>query len=68
MLHAKEDAAYIYVFIRIMPALTIVIFTVTGNSVAIGKSPKRIISETAYTALILAVAQARNNLVDPMTA
>jgi hypothetical protein len=38
-----------------------------GNSVTVGKSPKGIVSEAAYTALAPAVAQARNNLIDPMT-
>jgi hypothetical protein len=56
MLYAKEDAAYIYVFAEIMPALILIIFTITGNGIIIGKPPKEIVSETAYATLILAAA------------
>jgi hypothetical protein len=45
-------------------ALAIVIFTVVGNSMAVGKPPKGIVSEAAYAALALAVAQARSSLID----
>jgi hypothetical protein len=51
-----------------MLALTIVIFTVIGNNVTIGKSPKKIVSEAAYVALVLTVTQARNSLIDFMAA
>jgi hypothetical protein len=51
-----------------MPALTIVTFTVIGNNVIVGESPKGIVSEAAYVALIPAVIQARNNFIDFMAA
>jgi hypothetical protein len=66
MLHAKENATYTYVFIKIVPAFTIIISTVIGNNVAIGKPPKKIVSKTAYIALALTAAQARSSLIDPM--
>jgi hypothetical protein len=47
-----------------MPALTIVISAVTDNDVIVRKPPKKIVSETAYIALALVVAQARNSLID----
>jgi hypothetical protein len=68
MLHAKKDATYIYVFAKIIPAFIIIIFTVTDNDMIIGKPPKKIVSKTAYTALILIVAQTRNSLIDFITA
>jgi hypothetical protein len=68
MLHARKNAAYTYVFIRVVPALTIVISAVIGNNMAVRESPKKIVSETAYAALILAVAQARSSFVDPIAA
>jgi hypothetical protein len=68
MLHAGKNAAYTYVFAEIMPALAIVTFAITDNNMIIGKSLKKIVSEAAYTALILILAQARNSLVDLMTA
>jgi hypothetical protein len=66
MLHAGEDAAYIYVFTKIMPALAIIISAVVDNNVAIKKPLKGIVSETAYITLAPAVAQARNSLIDPI--
>jgi ABC-type Fe3+-hydroxamate transport system substrate-binding protein len=68
MLHAREDVAYIYVFAGVIPALTIIISAVAGNSVTIREPPKGIVSKTAYATLVLAVTQARNNFVDPITA
>jgi hypothetical protein len=68
MLHAKKDITYIYVFIKIMPALTIVIFTVTGNDITVKKSLKKIVSEAAYTALAPVLTQARNSLIDLIAA
>jgi hypothetical protein len=68
MLYAGEDAAYTYVFAEMVPALTIVISAVAGNSMAVKEPPKGIISETAYAALASAMAQAKNNLVDFMAA
>jgi hypothetical protein len=67
MLHAKKDATYTYVFARIMPALTIVTSAVADNDITVKESPKKIVSKTAYAALILVLAQARNSLVDPIT-
>jgi hypothetical protein len=64
MLHAGKDAAYIYVFTKVMPALASVTFTMTGNNVTIGKPPKEIVSEAAYVTLALAATQARNNFID----
>jgi ABC-type Fe3+-hydroxamate transport system substrate-binding protein len=66
MLHAEKDAAYIYVFAGMIPALTIVTFAVAGNNVTVRKPPKRIVSETAYATLILALTQARSNFIDLM--
>jgi hypothetical protein len=68
MLNAREDIAYTYVFAGVIPALISVILTVTDNSVAIRKAPERIVSETTYTALVLAAAQARSSLIDFMAA
>jgi hypothetical protein len=48
-------------------ALIIVIFTVIGNNVTVGKSSKEIISETTYATLILVAAQARSSLIDFIT-
>jgi hypothetical protein len=57
----------IYVFTNVIPALTLIILTITDNNVTIKKAPEGIISETAYTALILAATQTRNNFIDFMT-
>jgi hypothetical protein len=56
MLDAGEDVTYIYVFIGVMLALALVIFTVADNSVVVREVPERIVSETAYVSLILAAA------------
>jgi hypothetical protein len=66
MLHVRKDATYIYVFAGVVFALAIVIFIIAGNSVTIGESLKRIVSEAAYATLVLAVTQARNSFVDLM--
>jgi hypothetical protein len=68
MLDARENAAYTYVFVRMVFALVSVILAVVGNGVAIEEIPKEIISETAYISLALAAAQAKNSLVDFMAA
>jgi hypothetical protein len=68
MLDAGKDIANIYVFTGVMPALTLITFTVIGNNMAIRKAPERIVSETAHITLISAAAQARSSLVDPMAA
>jgi hypothetical protein len=68
MLNAKEDTANTYVFINVIPALIPIIFTVTGNSMAVREAPERIISETTHITLISAAAQARNSFVDPIAA
>jgi hypothetical protein len=68
MLHAGKDAAYTYVFTKIVPAFAIVTSAVTGNNIVIKKPPKGIVSETAYTTLALTVAQTRNSLIDLITA
>jgi hypothetical protein len=68
MLHAGEDAAYIYVFARIVSAFVIVISAVTGNDVTVREPSKGIVSETAYVTLILAVAQAKSSFIDLMAA
>ena len=61
MLHVGKDAAYIYVFIKIMPALALVTFAVTDNDIIVGEPPKGIVSEATYAALVLAAAQARRS-------
>jgi hypothetical protein len=48
----------------VIPALAIVISAVAGNNMVIRESPKGIVSETAYAALVSAVAQARSSFVD----
>jgi hypothetical protein len=68
MLDAKKDTAYIYVFAGVIPALIIVTFAVTGNSIIIKKTPEKIVSETAHTTLILAATQARSSLIDLIAA
>jgi hypothetical protein len=68
MLNAREDAAYTYVFTDVMPALTIITLAITGNGVTVREAPERIVSETAHATLTLTAAQARNNLIDPITA
>jgi hypothetical protein len=50
-----------------MPALIIVTSAIADNSIAVKKSPKGIVSEATYAALIPAVAQARNSLIDFIT-
>jgi hypothetical protein len=67
MLHAGKDITYIYVFTGVIPAFVIVIFAVTDNNIVIRKSPKGIVSETAYTALVSILAQTRNSLIDLIT-
>jgi hypothetical protein len=68
MLHVRKNAAYTYVFTKIMPALAIIISAIAGNNMTVRKPLKRIVSETAYATLILAVTQARNSLVNLITA
>jgi hypothetical protein len=64
MLNVRKDATNIYVFTGIMPALILVILTVVGNNMAISEAPERIVSEAAYTVLILVAAQARSSFID----
>jgi hypothetical protein len=66
MLNAGEDTANIYVFAGVMPALTPVIFAVTGNNIIIKKVPEEIVSETTHATLALAATQARSSLVNPI--
>jgi hypothetical protein len=66
MLNVRKDITYIYVFTGVIPALTLVIPTVTGNNVAVREFPEKIVSKTAYVTLVLAAAQARNSLIDLM--
>jgi hypothetical protein len=68
MLDAEEDTAYIYVFAGVVPALTSVIPTVTGNSMTVREVSERIVSETAHILLIPAATQAKNSFVDPIVA
>jgi hypothetical protein len=64
MLNAREDAANIYVFPGVIPALTLVTFTVAGNNMAVKETPEKIVSETTHVTLILAAAQARSSFID----
>jgi hypothetical protein len=51
----------------VISALALIIFAVIGNNIIIRKTPEGIVSETAYIALILTAAQARNSLIDFIT-
>jgi hypothetical protein len=68
MLDAEKDTAYTYVFAGVIPALISVTLTIIGNNITVRKAAEGIVSETAHITLALAAAQARNSLIDLMTA
>jgi hypothetical protein len=67
MLNARKDAANIYVFISVIPALILITFTIADNNMIIREVPEKIISKAAYTTLILITTQARSSLINLIT-
>jgi hypothetical protein len=49
-----------------IPAFAIIILTIVGNNMIVGKPLKKIVSEAAYAALILTAAQAKSSFIDFM--
>jgi hypothetical protein len=56
MLNARKDITNIYVFTGVIPALTLITFTVTGNNMTVREIPERIVLKAAHAALILVTA------------
>jgi hypothetical protein len=56
MLNAREDVTNTYVFTGVIPALTLIIFTIVGNNMAVREIFEKIVSKTAHITLALTAA------------